>query len=70
MIPDEIDKWKDESRTLANEMINFARNYNCTKCSEMHCSHMLIDRRQKFGKKVEKQLEDLIKLNSQPLLAE
>lgn len=52
--------WHEEANELGDEMEEYAKNYQCKKCNEFYCSHMLKARTQKFKKKCDEEIGKLI----------
>jgi len=55
--------WERRNDKLVKEMEEYAKNYECRKCNEDYCDHMLRARTRKFGKKVERQIDELMEIS-------
>ena len=56
-------KWEKKNDKLVREMEEYAKNYECRKCNDDYCDHMLRARTRKFGKRVERQIDGLIEIS-------
>jgi len=63
-----LKKWRRKSHDLGQEMEEYARNYKCKKCSTFYCSHMLKARAQKFKKKIDISISDMIRIKDTSLI--
>ena len=57
-----IEVWKEKSNTLADEMIEFAENFECNICHQKWCEHMIEKRYIKFRKRINKNVLTMVDL--------